>query len=101
PPEQNAHPPSLAEGPSPVSKITPISRSSSAIVKASNNSKTVFGRNAFRTSGRLNAILTTPSDFLNVMSSYSFIVCQLILLIEFIFGKNTMVSLQKQNSVKT
>src|SRR5690625_5789776 len=64
PPEQKAQPPSLGDGPSPDNKMTPTSRSSSAIVNASKSSNTVFGRKAFLTSGRLKAILATPSDFL-------------------------------------
>ena len=63
PPEQNAHPPSLGEGPSPENKITPTVLSSFAEWKASNNSKTVLGRKAFLTSGRLKAILITPFLF--------------------------------------
>src|SRR5690606_31569168 len=71
--------PSLVEGPSADSSTTPIEVSSLASKSASNSSPTVFGRKAFRTLGRLKAILATPSDFLYVMSSYSFTTFQFII----------------------
>jgi hypothetical protein len=41
--------------------MTPISASSRATLNACDNSNSVVGRNAFRTSGRLIVILAMPS----------------------------------------
>ena len=74
-PLQNAQPPSLGEGPSPVISTTPISWLSWQ-VRASQSSSTVLGVKAFRTSGRLKAMRATPSCTLKVISSYSLTVFQ-------------------------
>ncbi len=54
-----------AEGlvPAPVKMIAATSRSSRARVKASRSSASVWGRKAFRRSGRLIVILAIPSAF--------------------------------------
>ena len=69
PPLQKAHPPSLDEGPSPVSRTTPMSWLSWHVTKASQSSSTVLGVKALRTSGRLKAMRATPSCTLKVISS--------------------------------
>ena len=76
PPLQNAQPPSLGEGPSPVISTTPMSWLSWQVMRASQSSSTVLGVKAFRTSGRLNAMRATPSCTLKVISSYSLTVFQ-------------------------
>ena len=60
PPEQNAQPPSLADGPLPVSSTQPTSGVIRAWSSTRYSSSTVCGRNALRTSGRSNAIRTVP-----------------------------------------
>ncbi|CPU66399.1 Uncharacterised protein [Mycobacteroides abscessus] len=59
PPEQNAHPPSLGEGPLPVRSTVPTSDVMRAWSRTRYSSSTVWGRNALRTSGRSNATRTT------------------------------------------
>ena len=76
PTDENAHPPSLGEGPSPVMSTTPMSWLSWHVMRASQSSSTVLGVKAFRTSGRLNAMRATPSCTLKVISSYSLTVFQ-------------------------
>src|SRR5579872_5856304 len=62
PPEQNAHPPSLGEGPLPVSSTQPTSEDIRAWSSAVYSSSTVPGRKALRTSGRLKATRTVPES---------------------------------------
>jgi hypothetical protein len=60
PPEQKAQPPSFGDGPLPVSSTQPTSLLIRAWSRARYSSSTVWGRNALRTSGRLNATRTVP-----------------------------------------
>src|ERR1700722_15926117 len=62
PPEQKAQPPSLDDGPLPVSSTQPTSLDIRAWSRATYSSSTVRGRNAFRTSGRLKATRTVPES---------------------------------------
>ena len=62
PPEQNAQPPSFGDGPLPVSSTQPTSLDIRAWSSAVYSSSTVCGRNALRTSGRLNATRTVPES---------------------------------------
>jgi hypothetical protein len=60
PPLQNAQPPSRGDGPLPVSSTQPTSVLMRAWSSAVYSWSTVRGRNALRTSGRLNAMRTVP-----------------------------------------
>jgi hypothetical protein len=62
PPEQKAQPPSFGLGPLPVRITQPMSVASRACSSAVISSSTVCGRNALRTSGRSNAMRTTPAS---------------------------------------
>jgi hypothetical protein len=64
PPLQNAQPPSLGDGPLPVSNTQPTSDVCRAWSRAVKSSSTVCGRNALRTSGRLKAMRTVPDSTL-------------------------------------
>jgi hypothetical protein len=60
PPLQNAQPPSRGDGPLPVSSTQPTSVAHAGVVERGVELSTVRGRNALRTSGRLNAMRTVP-----------------------------------------
>ena len=62
PPEQNAQPPSFGDGPLPVSSTQPTSPDIRAWSSARYSSSTVWGRNAFLTSGRSKATRTVPES---------------------------------------
>src|SRR4029453_8508413 len=62
PPEQKAQPPSLGEGPLPVSSTQPTSAVCRAWSSTRYSSSTVWGRKALRTSGRSKATRTTPAS---------------------------------------
>ena len=60
PPELKAQPPSLEDGPLPVSRTQPTSGHRRAWSNTKYSSSTVWGRKALRTSGRLKATRTVP-----------------------------------------